>query len=345
MSNAAQNYKPESLITAVEFPLGWGEGPEGVNAACSQHGLKTVRDVYDFLQDSANLQRMARLLHKPAKTNFLIALVRKVVEGGPEFNNSDAQFAKKAADEAASKARAANFPRMGTPEPDEEDLPDVDEDDEPEEEPDEEPDEDANEDANEEPVGGVPQLELPGPGTALHEIQVRRNTFLRLVASGASADSIRDEAGLKPWTLRDWRKNQEFEKAYQLALKLGAGTQSATDVVQEIIRQEAEEPKRRKRLAAERAKPTPKPGPQPEPEPAREPEVKFQPKPPAMQFREVPTWRAAAPDAVAFLSRCIVEQVETAAGSKHPHADLDSIGLLQTGKLLLKAKAEAGKSA
>lgn len=127
-TGTALNYKPESLITAVEFPMGWGDGKDGIKACCEHHGLKTVQDVYEFAQRSDGLQKLARWMNKAAKVNFLVATVKKVCErhdsspgkpstrkpatGRDKFNDSDAEFARKAARQKPAVS-AARFPNYG----------------------------------------------------------------------------------------------------------------------------------------------------------------------------------------------------------------------------------------
>ncbi len=134
IERAEMAYKPETLVSAVEWPNGWGEGARGINAACIQYGVKTLAELAEFGKNAANLLKFRVAVgEKAARVNYAMRLAKGVCgqrdpddkvnrsfvhQDGPHRAAAASETPEKEpADEQAEEPDAAEgAPRMPRPE-------------------------------------------------------------------------------------------------------------------------------------------------------------------------------------------------------------------------------------
>lgn len=118
------SYTPETAISAVTWPNGWGEGAHGINAACIQLGVKTLADLDALMEDPERQKKFKTAINdRPGPFNFAFNLADKVCAGKAHFGSlqNSADAAKRKAEESRP---APKFPKAPAPRPTETEDPD-----------------------------------------------------------------------------------------------------------------------------------------------------------------------------------------------------------------------------
>lgn len=227
IERAEMVYKPETPVSAVEWPNGWGDGARGINAACIQFGVKTLAELAEFGNNAVNLMKFRVAVgEKAARVNYAMRLARGVCGRRDPDDKVNRSFVHQ---DGPPRAAAAN-----------ETL---------EEEP---ADEQAEEPSDAEGLNGAPRMPRPGnlrkPQADMYD---KMDQALADIAAGLSNKDVDEKHGWSKNTVSQWRnKDPEFKRLGDLARSKGAPAKP--DVGQEIIRQEVDEDLRRASLAHER---------------------------------------------------------------------------------------------
>lgn len=225
------NYQPNTLITAVEWPMGWGEA---IKPACAELGLKTLAEVHEAAKSEQRLRELSRKIAATAKINYLTDLARKVCGQLTEAEKKRQKYVEPPAEQKAEWAKQREAPDDGQERGD----PVAD-------------------------LGPAPRMTRP-EGMRAGRVIGTYNSMdkaLRLIHAGCTSGQVARELMVEEKKLYDWaKKYPEFAKLSGLdsgtrkrGRKAAAEAPKAgPDVVQEIIRQEVDEDVRRASLAHER---------------------------------------------------------------------------------------------
>lgn len=119
------SYTPETAISAVDWPNGWGVGAKGINAACTQLGVKTLHELDELMADPERQKKFKTALgDRQAPFMFTFNLADKVCNrptGARKFNDSHVEFDRRAAEEARP---TPEFPKAPAPRPTDTEDPD-----------------------------------------------------------------------------------------------------------------------------------------------------------------------------------------------------------------------------
>lgn len=103
-------YQPNTLITAVEWPMGWGEA---IKPACAELGLKTLAEVHEAAKSEQRLRELSRKIAATAKINYLTNLARKVCGQLTEAEKKRQKYVEPPAEQKAEWAKQREAPDDG----------------------------------------------------------------------------------------------------------------------------------------------------------------------------------------------------------------------------------------
>lgn len=104
------NYQPNTLITAVEWPMGWGEA---IKPACAELGLTTLAEVHEASKSEQGRRELSRKLAATAKINYLTDLARKVCGQLTEAEKKRQKYVKPPAEQKAEWTKQREAERQG----------------------------------------------------------------------------------------------------------------------------------------------------------------------------------------------------------------------------------------
>lgn len=219
IERAEMIYKPETLISAVEWPNGWGDGAQGINAACVQLGVRTLAELAEFCKNAANVQKFRVAVgEKAARVNYAMRLAKAVCGQRDPDDKVNRSF-----------TRHAEPPRHATAN----------------ETPEEEPAAETAEEPAAEVANGAPRMPRPSGmrgGRAIAAFNAM-DRALGLLKAGCSEAQVEQELKIDGGRLRKWAKKYP-DFASLSGVDAGArrgGRKAKPDAVREIIRQEADD--------------------------------------------------------------------------------------------------------